>query len=252
MSARAGVLFGTEARRRFLGRQFAAEHTAWQTAFDITFGIALPVVCLALDPILFRRGGVYGGMLGYAKPFVYTAIFLQMAGLAYWLRERQPSRVLAGWLAGGACFAGLLGIVLLPLSLIALMIGIGALGLCPLFTAFVFARNARRALEAAGPAAGRRKWEPLGIGFVLGLGIPLTAQVMVNRAVEDAIADVASGRPERVEPAIRRLSLLHEVADDGSLMAAWRSEDDPERKDVLATAYERVSGYSIDEVDGAD
>lgn len=53
-------------RPRFFKRQFASQRTEAQDAFDITFGIVLPILVLVADPIVFK-----GGFLGEPVPGRY-------------------------------------------------------------------------------------------------------------------------------------------------------------------------------------
>src|SRR5262249_33418819 len=123
--------------------------TAGRLAFDIAFGIALPLVCLYFDPVVFRPSILGKPLLAPYLVVGGVAIGLGLLSLSTWLLFRWPPAFLTGLLAGGTIFAGLLGLVLLPLSLIGLALGIGFLGFSPFVTAFVFWRNAVRAYRRA-------------------------------------------------------------------------------------------------------
>jgi hypothetical protein len=143
-------------KRRFWRRQFDAAPTRAQRWFDVTFGIIMPVLCFYFDPIVFRGGslndhGLYPGIRFYA----YTISALEMVALCAWLlgaaRARLSPAVLAGVLLAGAMFSFVVGVLILPFSVIGLLFYlIGVLGFVPFLTALVYVRNAWRAGGAAG------------------------------------------------------------------------------------------------------
>jgi len=143
------LLYGLiESRRQFRNfwrRQFSSEVTRGQVAFDVVLGIIVPVQCLILDPVVFRfHDGLMSGP-GILQPFrifAYTSIGLGMLALSLWLllgdRIQWASAFLAGVFLYGALFACLLGILLLPMSFIGLLVGIGVLGFTPFLSSLVF------------------------------------------------------------------------------------------------------------------
>src|ERR1043165_7622483 len=74
-------------RPRFWKRQFDDSPTRAQLHFDIAFGLVLPVLCFAFDPIIFRSWGVLGdtGIYQRFRFFAYTASALEVTTLACWL-----------------------------------------------------------------------------------------------------------------------------------------------------------------------
>lgn len=131
----------------FWKRQFQQGPTAKQTIFDWAFGVLLPVACIFFDPIVFEGNGDRA-LLGTYKPFAYLFTFASMMGLMAWLlwsdRLKGVSAAVAGLLFAGGTVALVLGMILFPFSAIGLIVLIGALGFTPLFTAYVFFRNAVR------------------------------------------------------------------------------------------------------------
>lgn len=148
---------------------------------DVSFGILAPIVCLAIDPLVFRSPIVpvfkdfrVGGLVVVAAGIV---------GLACWLSTRKCGGFLAGLFAVCSLYAFSLGIVLLMYVSVALMMGvlIGVLGLIPFATAYVFARNAVQAFHAAGERS--RTLAVIGtaaIGLAFAVGVPMLAQVCVE------------------------------------------------------------------------
>lgn len=234
-------------RDSFWRRQFAGRSTKAQVIFDVLFGIAMPIVCLVLDPFIFRGSGGGSPLSPYAMA-AYIAMGLAMATLAWWLATGWLPSLTAGVLAGGATFATVLGCVLLPLSIAGLAVVIGALGFTPLVTAFVYWRNAARALRAA-----RTNWPAKKIGFVAGCGLalwlalPIGLHVGAKRSVSYAIAAVASDDTARRERGIELLHWLRWTGDVDRLVFAYEREQDADRRQRMANAYSELTGESIDD-----
>lgn len=136
---------GVKGAMSFWQRQFCSRRTQAQLWFDVVFGLGLPLACVWFDPVVFRSpSGSKGVIFGAFALFGYGCFALGWIALLFWLGFDRASGVLAGMLAGGAWFACVVGLRLLPLSLIALVVLIGAIGFTPFLTAFVFARNGWR------------------------------------------------------------------------------------------------------------
>jgi hypothetical protein len=167
---------------RFWERQFSGTPTRPQTAFDIVFGVVTPLVCLILDPGIFRTGALgNGGWLGYLTWFALLAIPIQIFTLIAWLWFGTAFEPWTGGIAGillvGGMFAGLIGVLLLPLSLIGLLLLVGIVGFLPFITAGVFIRNAFRALQPTSTTiADARLLGSLVIGIVIASTVPMIAQ----------------------------------------------------------------------------
>ena len=137
--------------RRFWQRQFTGEATPLRIRFDLLAGLVLPAVCVAFDPIVFRRpvSAHHGFLSEWAVPS-YSLMGVSVLSLLGWLVVRGPPAFLAGFLLSGAAFSLVLGIVLLPLSLAGLaMAGLGFLGFAPFLSCLTFTRNGAQALAAA-------------------------------------------------------------------------------------------------------
>jgi len=219
-----------------------------QFAFAILFGVVLPVVCLALDPVVFRSSDALlrplgSPMLGAYRVVGYSATALGIASLLIWLVLRRPAGLLAGSLAGGAAFAFGLGVVLLPLTLIALFILIGVLGLVPFGTAWVFARSARAAWREAGSHRAATGWAAA--GFLIACGLPWTLQAVAWSAVRSATELAVSPDPGEAERGVEQLSWLYFVSDADELVWAFEREQNPDRRQRLAEAYRRVTGGEV-------
>jgi hypothetical protein len=144
-------------RPKFLQRQFSAVPTPSQRKFDWTYGVVLPIVCIAADPIVFRSsiGLTISANNGFAKykVFCYALSSVSILSMAAWLLwgsklgELRP--YLGGLFLAAAGISTTVGIFLFPISARASIFGIGLLGFTPLFSGFVFLRNSFRALESS-------------------------------------------------------------------------------------------------------
>jgi hypothetical protein len=209
-----------EKRRGFLWRQFQPEPTLSQVIFDVTIGMILPILCLVFDPVVFRNGIIGKPLLGDYQLFAYGLIAIEVCALCGWLaagkRAGEWCGVLGGAMLAGALFAAVIGILLLPLSVIGLIYGIGILGFTPFVTAVIYWRNARRALGAAGARMSRAA---LYLTLVPGLLVPFGASAYmhgrVNRMIKRSLPEVVSGDEARAEAAERRLSYVSQFQGGG-------------------------------------
>lgn len=241
---------------RFWSRQFGDVQTRAQVRFDVIFGLVLPVLCFAFDPIVFRGGSFinHDGIYHEVRLFAYSASALEMATLACWLFvvRKYPvwSRPAGGVMAAGAFFAFALGLAILPFSVLGLVfLGVGALGFIPFVTALVYLRNARRALRLnrAGVPVRGGATASVAFGLAFALGIPAVAQRGATQIVRNAAAEVVTGgelSPQR-RRVVRALTFLsgetfYDLAKDHN------EEPDAERKSRLSEAYSEVTGKDID------
>ncbi|HJR07753.1 MAG TPA: hypothetical protein VJ842_10870 [Pyrinomonadaceae bacterium] len=243
-----------ETRRAFLRRQFLDEATLAQVIFDITVGMVVPVLCLMFDPIVFR-GGVFGQPLAARfQLFAYSVIAVEIVALGVWLaigkRAGEWCGVLFGIMLAGALFSAVVGILLLPFSIIGLLFALlGVFGFTPFLTAFIYLRNARRALIVARtqmPRAGL--FVTLLLGATLSLGVPAFAHWRVGSLVERSLTEILDGDDAHAAAAARRLRHVSWLAprETDQLVRAYGSETDPARKARLARAYQEMTGDDIE------
>lgn len=144
---------GEQSRQGFWARQFAGQPTREQIYFDIAGGIALPLFCLVLDPVIFQGGAPVDPLLGDYALFAYLVVFTEIVLLALALHvglqfSANAGAVVGGALIAGAAFSFVLGVVMLPLTLMGMLVIIGFLGLSPFLTTFIYFRNGVRCLKA--------------------------------------------------------------------------------------------------------
>src|SRR5258705_5604546 len=92
--------------------QFGSQFTAPQIIFDIAFGIVGPILCFALDPVVFR-GGIGGGPL-FPDIKIYVFLFsgLEVVMLSFLFLARAGFQIWndfsggALFMGGGFCIAG--------------------------------------------------------------------------------------------------------------------------------------------------
>ena len=170
----------------FWVRQFAMPATRRQRVFDVIFGLAMPVVCMIFDPIVFKGSDVLSGegMLSELQWFPYSGLAIELIALGLWLhygeRLGRWRDVLGGIMLGGAIIAALIAVTIFPLSLIGIVFMlVGTLGFTPFLTSLVLARNATRALaqrEDASPVSARRL--RVGLGVLILLTAAVTAHAL--------------------------------------------------------------------------
>lgn len=242
------------------------EDASWEFLFGAwIFGVIAPEFVLFLDTRIPTPGS--GGPVSILPFRPYSALLIHgwVLLMALWLMGRKRSAVFhglfAGPLAAGAAFAFAVGIALLPLSLLALMFGIGVLGLVPLATGAVFRRAACIAWKA-----GRGRWSrgrALRNGGLAALALLAGTAILGRMSVEatrhcEAILvrpDVDDGDRSNAERVLRTLRLFPGISlREGRLMREALSEDEkgtPLRPE-LRTSVERIEGANWDYLDSRD
>jgi len=240
-------------KQGFWRRQFAGNITIPQLAYDMVFGIVMPILCFIFDPIVFSGRGVMAGFvpLSQYRLLVYLFSTVSIVVLAVWLLAYRSLKSFGGIVAGvlltGAVCSLVIGILILPLSLIGLMFIIGILGFTPFFTAFVYLRNGIRAMKLAEPLVSHSKLvSTLLLGAFLVVAVPYSSNTGVNRLVSQSVVDLQKGDPQAVESAIRRLKYVGWLADLDKIVLAYSQEQDETRKKNLARAYKEITGEEIE------
>lgn len=146
-----------EPRPAFLKRQFADVATHGQRKFDWTFGVGLPIVCIAADPVVFRPGLFFEPhdlLLPQYQIFCYALSSVSILAMTAWLlwgsRLGEVRPFLGGLFLVAAAISITVGIVIAPFSALGVIFaGVGLLGFTPLLSGLVFLRNSFRALESS-------------------------------------------------------------------------------------------------------
>lgn len=242
---------GGEPKKGFWRRQFQKETTQSQRNFDWTFGVVLPVICFALDPIVFKNGFAGEAFLGVFKPFAYVLSFVSVMTMAAWLiwgaKLKWLSAFLAGLFAVGGAISLAVGIVLLPVSLFGLLVLIGILGFTPLFTSVVFLRNARRAFDAAKPFFARRV---LINSFMLTAVFSVCLPAVLNIQIKRALDEIKNGDAQTIRARAATLKYVAPLVDFSGLAMQHNfraGQMNEEKRAALAEAYRELTGENIED-----
>ena len=239
----------TDAPKGFWKRQFGESSTPTQKTFDWAFGVILPLICIAADPIVFRHDG---DLLATYRPFAYVLSLASILAMAAWLSWGSRLRWLAAPLSGlffvGGSVSLLVGIILLPFSIVGIMFFfIGLLGFTPIFSAVVFLRNGRRAYKASmmtleDPAA----WQAAFLAGLFCFVIPYVVNVQIAQAVNH----IASGDVNTIRRETAKLKLVAPLADLTPISKQYGRfevfETESPRAKELAHAYNELSGLEIE------
>lgn len=211
-------------RRAILSGAVTASRSTFGLAYDVLIGLILPAACLFVDPIVFERH--MGILRGYGL-IGYSLILMQTAAFTLWLltgpRHKRYNAAVAGLLAGGTVTAGIIGILLLPLSVFALVFGVGILGLTPILTAFVYGRHARRAWQSAGGVGDRRGAAIAIVMLVIPFAFASGAHVLIGRRVDAAGQTILTRGVEQCPVEVRFLGRWYRaVRRDDELVTVYR------------------------------
>jgi hypothetical protein len=228
----------------FWKRQSGLPATRWQVVFDILFGAAAPILCLIMDPGIFRWGGLPGtSRLAHFGIFSYFEIAINIAALLFYLVTRRASSFLAGILFTGAVFSLAVGVLILPLTVAGIFVLIGFLGLTPFFTAYVFLRNARRCWSQ--PA--RRRFLTAASAALLTLMVPLGLQLQTVRITSRALVMLQTGSEQDADHAVQTLKLTRFALNTDELAILYGNTADQKKRERLARAYHEITGEKIED-----
>ncbi len=242
----------------FWCRQFSIETTRAQKWSDVIFGVLLPVLCLAFDPIVFKGSAIdpyLPSPLARYRVFAYLGITLGILALAVWLafgeRIEKGNGFFAGVFLCGTVFSLWIGIVLLPYSLLGLIAyGLGLLGFTPFVTALIYFRNAVRIFRRT-KQSGLEAWWIFTVMALLGLllaaGLPGFVQWQTTRFVEQSVQAVLHGDPQAVEQGMKNLRQAFWCTDAcfDRIVLSYRENTDDTYRWRLSQIYEELTGKDI-------
>ncbi len=238
----------------FWRRQFSTPTTSAQKIFDVVFGVGLPVLCFVFDPIVFKSTfGRDDGLFPEFGAYAYLVSGIEMSLLLIWIvcgRQLQlQTGLLGGTLLAGAVVSGLVGVIILPFSIVGLLLGIGIFGFTPFLTALVYLRNGKGALQLAASFSSRRSWAgSLALGCVLVLVPPAGLNLTASLLVSESMNAVVYASPQSADMAIDQIRYLRFFArpDVDRLVNAYAAENEPRRKGELKRRYFRLTGDDIE------
>ena len=231
----------------FWKRQFQEVPTRKQRVFDWAYGVVIPIICVAADPIVFRNDGI----LAAYRPFAYLLSSVSILAMAAWLLWGQRlgwlNSVLAGLFFVGACVSLLVGIILFPFSLLGLFVLIGFLGFTPLLSAIVYMRNGVRAYRSGRLALDNKTaWQAAVLAAVFSVVIPY----VVNWEIYRLVQRVANGDVSSIRRNSAKLKYVAPLADLTPVVDSYFNRKVTgnrfEFEIELATAYKNLSGEDIE------
>jgi hypothetical protein len=243
----------TANRPGFWARQFAVVSTEKQDRFDVIFGIVLPVICLVVDPIVFQ-GGFFGEqpILGRFQLFAYLFCGLQLGIFLFWRAMPRhlapPAGLIGGILLAGALFSFIVGVLMLPLTLLALIFLIGIVGFTPFMTSFVYLRTGIRALKAQqSNAIFKSRFLLAAMTGLLSVALPVLISVQISMHVSAAMNQLLYGDERQARVAISWLKWLPvRSSNRRQIVVAYGQATDPRKRDVLKQYYKELTGDDID------
>lgn len=239
----------------FFRRQFAVTRTKKQDNFDFAFGVVVPIACFLVDPVVFQ-GGFFGGgpVLGEFQYLAYLISAIEMAVLILWISFKRHLQSFTGPVAGvlilGGLFSFLIGVLILPYSLIGLLFILGIAGFVPFFTSFVYLRNGVRALRAhdMNSAYGHRFSTAVASGLIA-LALPVVVSQQHASAVDRKVEGMMSLDLVEAEAALNQGKWIPTIpkGKTNRLVFAYEGESNPARRAFLKRAYEQLTGEEIEQ-----
>ena len=165
----------------------------------------------------------------------------------------------------GALFSLVIGVIILPFTLMGLMFGIGIFGFIPFLTFAVYLRRAKSAFQlpakpSPGPpglaqpravtSSGAGAWIGATIvGCVLVLGPPAGLNFVASMFVSQAMNAVLSVDERKAELAINEIRYLQFLASPqlDKLVLAYEQENEKSRKEQLKQRYLKLTGTDIEQ-----
>ncbi len=231
----------------FCRRQFQVEATKNQKIFDWMFGAILPVICFTFDPLVFKGNGA---LIGNYKSFAYLLSFISVMAISAWLiwgsKLKWLNAILAGIFGLSGVISLIIGICIFPISLLGLIVLIGALGFTPLFTSIVFLRNAVRAFHAAKPFLEKRVLVSTALLCAL---FSFTIPFVINAKIYSLLDEMETGNVQTIRQNARMLKFVAPIVNfDRLSFHYFRSSENvsPEAKQAIADAYRDLTGENIE------
>jgi hypothetical protein len=237
----------------FWERQYKGEPTRNQIVFDVVFGVVGPILCFMFDPIVFNSGGFGGAaLLEDYKTFAYLFSAFEVTALAFWLLLQLRPGLLNGFFGGvliaGSIFCSVIGLALLPYSIMGLVFVIGIFGFLPFVTAYVYYRNGYRAVVKAGVGVYKpARFSLIVLGCLFAWTGTFALTKGIDRFVTDSVEVILHGNDEQALNAAHRVRPLSLISGDKCRPIAdeYRITTDSARKERLGRLYKEATGEEI-------
>ena len=237
----------------FWKEQFGPNGTAAQDIIDVTFGLVVPIVCFVLDPVVFKSFPLLGrAVLEDYQLFAYVVSTVEMGFFLVWRtfpkKASSLSPLFAGVFLAGACFSFVIGVVMLPLTLWALLFILGVLGFIPFVSAFVYLRNGIRAMKAQPNLPLASRITTAALSGVLVMGSLVVASVYVENSISTSMGTVIYGNAIEAETAANRLKWFRFIPlkQTNRLAVAYVNEWDEQKKAIIRQAYYDLTGGNVE------
>ena len=240
----------------FWRRQFAPIPTKAQDTFDSIFAVVLPIACVVADPIVFKA--VMPGLRGHAiladyQLVAYLVTTFEIGLFLTWqtfrLRLRPYAPAFAGFFFAATFFSIAIGLALLPYSIVGLIVIMGALGFIPFLTAFVFLRNAIRAMRIQVTAASLQLRFALAVtSAVLVLALPIFINMTVENAVGSTVNSMIDGDETQAQLAALRLRKFQFVPSKFTeqIAEAYLHEGNAVKRSTFNAVYRDITGEDLE------
>lgn len=239
-------------RDSFWRRQVSETSTEPQAVFDFVFCLVAPLLCFYFDPVVFKSGLMGNAILQPFQVFAYGVTAVEVSLFVLWMlfgsRLGAWSRLIGAALINGAVFSAVIGLAILPYSLIGLVLVIGILGFIPFLTAFAYFRVGWRAFKSEEKTPANSPIIPLLVGAILSLALPALVSVYVSRTTTNSIDAILHGNARQAELAVDHLKWLPFVPQQNldSLVNAYMTETEPARKETLKKSYQSLTGEDLE------
>jgi hypothetical protein len=244
--------FSQPVRVGFIRRQWLPQRTSAQDKFDIFFGIVAPILCFKFDPIVFSGGaaGFQDGLLSGLQLPVYFISAVAIALLMVWMLFRRyltsVAAPIGGALMAAGVLSGVIGVVILPFSLLGLMFVVGVFGFVPFIVSLVYIRAGLRALweqDQNRVFKGRFVLAPL--AAIALIALPGLVAVEVSRFVSQSIDNIVNGDGVVGMAQLKMMPILPEGALQ-RIATEYFAERDPAKRDRLRSYYRELSGEELE------
>ena len=229
--------------------QFQTPATSAQKIFDWIFGVILPVLCCLFDPLVFNGAlSRNGAVLGEYKPFAYllssTSIILMMLFLLFGQKLGWFNAFLAGLFLCGSAVCLLVGILILPFSLVGLIFLIGLLGFTPFLAGFVYFRSSIRAIGFAElTLKDPLLLKAIALGAIFSFVVPYVFYVNVDRTLRE----MEIGNAETVRRNTKKLRYVAPFINIDRLALRACGESNESRDEIRKAVYE-LSGMNDEKI----
>jgi hypothetical protein len=142
----------------------------------------------------------------------------------------------------------MIGVAILPYSLLGLVFIIGIAGFTPFLTVFVFLRNGIRAFRTE-PSLDRGPAYAIALmAAIITIGLPALSSYQLSSIISRSVNDLLYGDANQSKAAaeqLRWVPLLPTTSSD-EIVKAYGREQDAQKKEILKNFYQDATGEDIE------